>query len=99
MRAALSLAVALLVAVACADRSTALRASGEAQSASVVPVYGYEVIRSYPHDARAFTQGLIVRDDVLYESTGINGESTLRKVELAAGKRQQASSRKARGLA
>ena len=49
------------------------------------PVYGYSVVRSYPHDAQAFTQGLIVRDGVLYESTGVNGQSSLRKVRLETG--------------
>ena len=37
------------------------------------PVYGYTVVNAYPHDPEAFTQGLIFRDGVLYESTGING--------------------------
>lgn len=51
-----------------------------------VPVYTYEIVKSYPHDGKAFTQGLIFRDGFLYESTGQNGESTLRKVELNTGK-------------
>lgn len=51
-----------------------------------VPVYTYEIVKSYPHDGKAFTQGLIFRDGVLYESTGEYGESTLRKVELNTGK-------------
>jgi len=49
------------------------------------PVYGYTVVNSYPHDPHAFTQGLIFRDGVLYESTGLNGQSTLRKVRLETG--------------
>ncbi len=49
-------------------------------------LYGYRVINVYPHDTRAFTQGLIFRDGVLYESTGRYGQSTLRKVELTTGK-------------
>lgn len=47
--------------------------------------FGYEVVRAYPHDPAAFTQGLIFRDGVLYESTGLNGESSLRKVKLETG--------------
>ena len=43
------------------------------------------VVRSYPHDRSAFTQGLVWRDGVLYESTGLVGRSSLRKVELATG--------------
>lgn len=49
-------------------------------------VSGYAVTRAYPHDARAFTQGIEFRDGVLYEGTGLNGQSTVRKVELATGK-------------
>ena len=49
------------------------------------PVYGYRVVNVYPHDPRAYTQGLIFRNGFLYESTGLNGRSTLRKVELTTG--------------
>lgn len=49
------------------------------------PTYGYRVVRSYPHDPGAYTQGLIYLDGVLYESTGLNGRSTLRKVRLENG--------------
>lgn len=47
--------------------------------------YGYEVVNVYPHDREAFTQGLIVRDGFLFESTGLIGQSTLRKVRLETG--------------
>src|SRR5690554_2720729 len=50
------------------------------------PVFGYEVERIYPHDRNAFTQGLIWLDGVLYESTGINGASSVRKVQLETGR-------------
>ncbi len=49
-------------------------------------VHSYEVVRSYPHDPDAFTQGLFFRDGFLYESTGLVGQSTIRKVRLADGK-------------
>lgn len=48
-------------------------------------VYGYEIIREYPHDGNAFTQGLMFRDGFLYESTGLNGRSSLRKARLDTG--------------
>ena len=48
--------------------------------------YGYEVVNVYPHDPEAFTQGLIYKDGYLYESTGLFGKSSLRKVELETGK-------------
>lgn len=50
------------------------------------PVYGYRVVRVYPHDPNAFTEGLEYRGGFLYEGTGLNGRSTLRKVELQSGK-------------
>ncbi len=46
----------------------------------------YQVIHSYPHDAQAFTQGLVYVDDRLYESTGIKGQSSLRMEELETGR-------------
>lgn len=51
-----------------------------------VPVYTYEVVNTYKHDPTAFTEGLFFRDGFLYESTGEEGKSNLRKVELATGK-------------
>jgi glutamine cyclotransferase len=45
-----------------------------------------EVVGSYAHDDTAFTQGLVFDDDTLYESTGLYGESSLRRVDLETGK-------------
>lgn len=50
-----------------------------------VPNYTYEVVNVYPHDPQAFTQGLVFDGDVLYEGTGLNGRSSLRRVDLASG--------------
>jgi glutamine cyclotransferase len=47
--------------------------------------YGYQVVHVYPHDRNAFTQGLEFRAGFLYEGTGLNGHSTLRKVKLETG--------------
>ncbi|HEY8682733.1 MAG TPA: glutaminyl-peptide cyclotransferase [Rhodanobacter sp.] len=60
-----------------------LLASSAAQAA--IPVYGYKVVHTYPHDISAYTEGLFYKDGYLYESTGEAGESTLRKVELKTG--------------
>ncbi len=60
--------------------------SAGAQGRAGAPVYGYEVVNVYPHDREAFTQGLLFRDGVLYESTGQHGRSSLRKVQLETGK-------------
>jgi len=50
-----------------------------------IPVYSYEVVHAYPHDRAAFTEGLFFRDGYLFESTGMNGASSIRKVELKSG--------------
>jgi glutamine cyclotransferase len=50
-----------------------------------IPTYGYQVVRSYPHDRAAFTQGLIVRGGFFYEGTGLNNRSGLRKVKVESG--------------
>ena len=50
-----------------------------------VPKYGYQILNIYPHDSNAFTQGLILVDGKLLESTGQEGSSSLRSVELATG--------------
>jgi len=46
---------------------------------------GYQVIHIYPHDSQAFTQGLIYLDGHLYESTGLEGRSSIRMVDLSTG--------------
>lgn len=48
-------------------------------------VYDYEIVNIYPHDPEAFTQGLFFVDGHLYESTGLKGRSSLRKVDLETG--------------
>ncbi|MGH9308633.1 MAG: glutaminyl-peptide cyclotransferase [Vicinamibacterales bacterium] len=50
-----------------------------------VPVYRYKVVRSYPHDREAYTQGLLYQDGVFYEGTGLNGRSSIRKVRVETG--------------
>src|SRR5919201_5962673 len=50
-----------------------------------LPIYTYQIVRVYPHDPAAFTQGLQYVDGVLYEGTGLNGRSSIRKVKLETG--------------
>ena len=54
--------------------------------AAQTPQYSYQVVHVYPHDRDAFTQGLEFRAGFLYEGTGLNGHSTLRKVMLENGR-------------
>ena len=53
------------------------------------PVDAYRVVKVYPHDPAAYTQGLIYRDGFLYESAGLRGRSSLRKVKLDTGEVMQ----------
>src|SRR4051812_15420143 len=69
------------------DRSSSVPASPGGAGDTAAPAnYGYEVVRAWPHDAGAFTQGLVFRQGVLLESTGLNGQSTLRETELPTGR-------------
>ena len=61
-------------------------ASAAPSAAAAVPVYGYTVVKTYPHDPDAFTEGLFYLKGDLYESTGLEGKSFIRKVRLADGK-------------
>lgn len=54
-------------------------------SQTETPVYAYHVVNEYPHDRRAFTQGLVVDGEELVEGTGRRGQSTLRRVDLETG--------------
>lgn len=51
-----------------------------------IPVYTYKIVARYPHDTSAYTEGLLLENNALYESTGLYGHSKLRKLDLATGK-------------
>ena len=51
-----------------------------------VPRYGYQIVNIWPHDSNAFTQGLILTNGQLLESTGEEGRSSLRRVDLESGR-------------
>ena len=61
------------------------RSVGFAQSGASLPVFGYTVVHSFPHDHDAFTQGLQFVDGVFYEGTGLEGRSSIRKVKIETG--------------
>ncbi len=52
---------------------------------AAVPLYTYEVVHTYPHDPTAFTEGLFYLNGFLYESTGLEQHSSIRKVRLETG--------------
>ena len=86
-----SLAVLITVILLLATLSEALSETNSS-SAGAVPIYGYKIVNSYPHDATAFTEGLVYEKGTLYEGTGLykdSGPSTLRQVDLQTGKVQK----------
>jgi glutaminyl-peptide cyclotransferase len=91
------LVLAVVMTFACSDAgsnnktnmNTVNTSSANKGKQEPLQVYGYEVVKRYPHDPKAFTEGLFYHDGFLYESTGEQGESTLRKVDLETGKTVQ----------
>jgi glutamine cyclotransferase len=83
--------VSLLASCSPGQATSQVQQSGETQppgqmtAPARVPTYTYEIINTYPHDPDAFTQGLVFHQGSLYESTGLNGQSSIRKVDLLSG--------------
>jgi glutamine cyclotransferase len=75
--AALSVLIACLFVPAC---------GGGKDSDQPIPVYTYEIVNTFPHDTEAFTEGLAFEGGVMYEGTGLYGESSIRRVDLETGK-------------
>lgn len=102
-RRAITGAVVLAATWLVASRAADVLAQRRAPARSATRVDGYRVIKAYPHDAQAYTQGLVFRGGFLYESTGQHGQSTLRKVKLETGEvlqqRRVANEHFAEGLA
>lgn len=79
------LIVTFVLGLAVMSPASMAAGSLEATPAKGAPVWGYEVIAEYPHDPDAYTQGLVIDDGVLYEGTGLEGRSSLRRVDLETG--------------
>jgi glutamine cyclotransferase len=88
----LRLIVVLALALSCLQCQPTGSNSSSANKTTAAPVngpapkYGYQIVNIWPHDSNAFTQGLILMDGKLLESTGQEGFSSLRRVELESGK-------------
>lgn len=67
-------------------KSKRINNSVEILSNSTPSIYDFKIVNTYPHDNKAYTQGLEYHNGFLYESTGKNGMSSIRKVELKTGK-------------
>ena len=77
---------AMILAAAVTGLTLEAQTRGIPPPASKAPKQGYVVVNTYPHDSRAFTQGLEFFDGFLYEGTGLTGRSSVRRVELQTGK-------------
>ena len=84
----LRLILVLAWALSCLQCQAGANSDRPANTAAnaVVPKYSYQIVNIWPHDSNAFTQGLILMDGKLLESTGQEGRSSLRSVELETGK-------------
>jgi glutamine cyclotransferase len=78
------LMVSSLLVLGCEPTTT-----NPANSHKKTPIYGYEVVKVYPHDTESFTQGLVWNDGRMLESTGEVGHSSLRRVDVDTGKPMQ----------
>jgi glutamine cyclotransferase len=74
----------LILAFVAIPRSS-LAQTASKNRAPRTPEYTFKIVRAFPHDSAAFTQGLAYRDGFLYEGTGLKGASSLRKVRLETG--------------
>ena len=88
MRKSVILSVAVFLALESFASVPSLAADNSVNQtqSSPVPVYGYKIINVYPHDKTAFTEGLVYDGNMLYESTGLYDNSTLRQVDLTTGR-------------
>lgn len=86
MKKSLVIAILLIVVIIVLSASIlVIFNSNNASAKSAATYYTYAIVNTYPHDTNAFTEGLVYSDGFLYESTGLNGNSTLRRVDLTTG--------------
>ncbi len=87
MKKALIIASVLIIAILVVSASILvfINSSKPQTNPQSATRYTYAVVNTYPHDTNAFTEGLVYADGFLYESTGLNGASSLRRVNLTTG--------------
>jgi glutaminyl-peptide cyclotransferase len=87
----IALSLALVAAAIAAGPAARWRKAAAPEPAATpsaqneTPVDGYEIVKVFPHDRRAFTQGLVIADGFLYEGTGQHGQSSIRRIRLETG--------------
>ena len=82
----LSLLICSFVAISCKKEVELPKPISPQTTTSSTPVLSYEIVNSWHHDPGAFTQGLQFFNGQLYETTGLNSRSSLRRVDLGSGK-------------
>src|SRR6202521_1988073 len=82
IRRARQLAIAILLAILGSSLLAQSPRGGRPPGPGEFP---FKIVRTFPHDSSAFTQGLAYRDGFLYEGTGLRGRSSLRKIHLETG--------------
>jgi glutamine cyclotransferase len=80
-----TIALLLIVIVSLVGLLVVLNNKGNTVNNTGAMQYTYSIIHIYPHNTSAFTEGLVYADGYLYESTGLYGSSTLRRVDLTSG--------------
>jgi glutamine cyclotransferase len=75
----------ILIAISALLTAPLLLAQSSSRAAGKPAEYTFKVVHVFPHDSQAFTQGLVYHDGFLYEGTGLNGRSSVRKVALETG--------------
>lgn len=87
MRKAAGILIAVVIGIAVIAITASRKPAPEQIASTPAPpaLYTYEVVHEYPHDPDAVTEGLIYYDGFLYESTGLRGRSSIRKVRLETG--------------
>lgn len=95
MKEILLFVVIINLVAACKDRDADNNDSGTNITVNTLPPpanINYNIVAAYPHDTSSYTQGLIWQNNVLYEATGLEGESRLMKVDIKSGKAEQSIS-------
>ncbi len=86
MRNRIALILLSIISVAISPLTACVQSPFSDEINTKIPVYTYDVVNTYPHDPDAYTQGLLFTGKALFESTGIKGQSSLRKVDLKTGR-------------
>jgi glutaminyl-peptide cyclotransferase len=71
------------------NRSEATTTTDETNTNPPPPLLSYNIVNVYPHDTASFTEGLFLHNNALYESTGLEGRSKLRKINIKTGKAEK----------